>query len=84
MDKLKKILKWLVLVLPCALGIIEAAIKALKEILTTIVDVLFPVIPIEKFKKFITWLRAKIDWLYDKVSIAKAAILKWIGMIPNV
>ena len=62
-----KLLQWIPLNLVSVLGIVQAVIKVLKEILTAIVNILFPVIPSEKFKAIVTVLR-------DIVNKADAAV----------
>lgn len=52
------------------LGLAQAFIKFAKELLTLIIDVLFPVIPSEKFHKIIEKIRKlvnKIDGWLQKV-----------------
>lgn len=77
----KKIIQWIVSFVPTILGIVEAGLKLLKEVLTLVVDILFPVIPIEKFKVIVTSIRATVDKVYDLVSVWKEKILKWIGLL---
>jgi phage-related protein len=77
----KKILKWLVVFLPTAIGIVEAVLKLIKELLTLVADILYPIIPSAKFKTIVTWLRAKVDIVYDGFSKVKEQILKAMGLI---
>ena len=76
-----KLVKWVIAFVPTLLGILEGILKVLKELLTLVVDILFPVIPIKKFKDFVTWLRAKVDYLYDLLSQWKTKILKYVGLV---
>lgn len=55
-----KLLKWLPVNLAGVLGIIQAVIKVLKELLTVVVNILFPLIPSSKFQKIVTMVR---DWV---------------------
>jgi hypothetical protein len=66
---------------PSFLGVVEVAIKFIKEVLTLVVDILFPVIPIEKFKIIVTLLRAKVDVVYNWVTKIKEQLLKYIGLV---
>lgn len=75
-----KLLTWLPAIVATVLGIVEAILKVLKELLTLVVDILFPVIPIAKFKAFVTWLRGVVDIVYDWVSKIKEALLKVAGL----
>lgn len=70
-----KIYKWAIAFGPTILGILEAVLKILKELLTLIVDILFPLMPIAKFKAFVTWLRALVDKAYGVVSKLKEKLL---------
>jgi hypothetical protein len=76
-----KLLSWLPAIVAPLLGILEAVLKFLKEALTLIVTILFPIIPNAKFKVIVTKLRALVDKAYDVLSGAKDSILKYIGVI---
>ncbi len=76
-----KIIQWLIAFVPTLIGIIQAGIKFIKEILTLITDILFPIIPIAKFKTFVTWLRATVDKIDIGFQKIKDAILKWLGLL---
>ena len=77
----KKLLLWLVSFLPTFLGLIEAIVKFVKEVLTLVVDILFPIIPIAKFKTFVTAMRSFVDKLYDWISKNKEKLLAWLKLI---
>jgi len=76
-----KLLTWIPAIVAPLLGILEAAVKFLKEVLTLVVTILFPIIPNEKFREAVTKLRAIVDKLYDLISLGKDKILKAIGAI---
>jgi len=78
---INKLKAWVTVFLPTILGIAEAVLKLLKETLTLIADILFPVIPIEKFKQVVNSLRALINKAYEWLSNAKDAVLKKIGLL---
>jgi len=78
---IKKLLTWLVIWVPTAIGIVEVVLKFVKELLTLVMDILYPIIPSAKFKALVTWLRAKVDVVYDKFSKVKEQLLKWLGLI---
>ena len=76
-----KLLTWLPAIIVPLLGIVEAVLKFLKELLTLVVTLLFPIIPSEGFRKIITLIRDWIGKIYDGLSKAKEGILKFLGMI---
>ena len=78
---IKKLLLWLVSFLPSLLGIAEAAVKFIKEVLTLVVDILFPIIPIAKFKVLVTTIRGGVDKLYDWISKNKEKLLAYLKLI---
>ena len=76
-----KLLTWLPAIIAPLLGIVEAVVKFIKEILTLVVTILFPIIPSEKFKNIVTKVRTIVDKVYDWISGGKEKILKAIGAI---
>jgi hypothetical protein len=76
-----KVIKWLAAILATVIGFAEVILKFLKELLTLVVDILFPIIPAESFKKIVTTIRAWVDIGYNWLSANKDKILKWIGVI---
>jgi len=76
-----KLLNWIPAFVAPLLGILEAALKFLKEVLTLIVTILFPIIPNEGFKKVITTIRGIVDKAYDLLSQWKDKILSAIKLI---
>lgn len=56
-----KLLKWLPVGGAGIIGVIQAILKFIKEVLTLIVDILFPVIPSTAFKVAVEKLRAIIN-----------------------
>ena len=67
---MKKILSWLSLNLASVLGIAQGVIKVIKEIATAIVNILFPLIPSEKFQKVVLLVRNianKADEVIQKI-----------------
>lgn len=71
----------LLVFLPTLLGIIETAIKFLKEVITLIVDILYPIIPNEKFKVIVTKIRKIVDAIYDWISKNKNKLLTYLKLI---
>jgi len=76
-----KILKWIAIFLPTILGILEAFLKFVKEVLTLVVDILFPIIPIAKFKVIVTAMRGGVDKISDWLSKNKEKILAYLKLI---
>ena len=67
-----KIIQWVMVFVAGNLGIVQAAIKFVKEVLTLMVDILFPIIPIEKFQKVVLAIRAgieQIDGWVEKIKV---------------
>ena len=77
---INKIKNWILAFLPTILGIVETALKFLKEVLTLVVDILFPIIPIGKFKTIVSTIREVVNKIYDTVSNLKIKLLKYIGL----
>lgn len=70
MNILKKLLKWIPVNIAGILGITQAILKVIKEILTVIVNILFPIIPSAKFKTVVTVIRGivnKADGVVQKI-----------------
>lgn len=78
---MSKWLSWLPAIVAPLLGILEAAVKFLKEVLTLVVTILFPIIPSESFKKVVTMIRGIVDKVYDLLSQWKDKILVAIKLI---
>jgi len=66
-----KIVQWVQVFLAGNLGIIQAGIKFLKEAITLVVDVLFPVIPIAKFQAVVLAIRGFINTVDEWVEKLK-------------
>jgi hypothetical protein len=76
-----KLLNWIPAIVAPLLGILEAVLKFLKEVLTLIVTILFPIIPNAGFKALVTKIRAIVDKAYDLLSAWKDTILKYLKLI---
>jgi hypothetical protein len=57
------------------LGIIQAVLKFIKELITLIVDILFPIIPIAKFQKVVLTIRAGVETVDGWVEKVKAWLI---------
>jgi len=67
---------------PTLLGIGEAIVKFIKEVITLIVDVLYPIIPNDTFKIIVTKVRAVVESVYTWISENKEKILNYLNLIP--
>jgi phage-related protein len=67
---------------PTILGIAETVVKFVKEVITLIVDILYPVIPNDKFKVIVTKIRATVESIYTWISTNKDKILNYLKLIP--
>ncbi len=76
MGILIKLLKWIPVNLLSVLGIIQAIVKLIKEIVTAIVNVLFPVIPSEQFKKVVETVRGIINSIDSVIEKIKEFLLQ--------
>jgi len=73
----KKLIRtWIPLNIASILGIAQAIVKFLKEVLTACVNLLFPIIPSSKFKDTVEALRAFINKLDAVLENIKEALLK--------
>ena len=73
---LAKLLGWLPANLAGVLGIIQAVIKLIKEILTLVVDILYPIIPSKQFKKVIDTVRGIVNKIDERIEGIKGFFLK--------
>ena len=73
---LTKLLGWLPANLAGVLGIIQAVIKLIKEILTLVVDILYPIIPSKQFKKVIDTVRGIVNKIDEWIEKIKGFFLK--------
>lgn len=74
---IKKLLKWLPVNLAGILGLIQAVIKVIKEILTIIVNILFPIIPGDgKFEETVLKVRELVNKIDKWVESIKGFFLK--------
>ena len=70
-----KIIQWVMVFLAGNLGVIQAAIKFVKELLTLVVDILFPIIPIAKFQKIVLAIRGGVETVDGWVEKVKAWLI---------
>jgi hypothetical protein len=70
-----KIIQWVMVFLAGNLGVIQAGIKFVKELITLIIDILFPIIPIAKFQKVVLAIRAGIETADGWVEKIKAWLI---------
>jgi hypothetical protein len=76
-----RILKWIPLNIVSLLGIVQAVIKLFKEIITSIVNIIFPFTPdAGKFEKAILAIRAFIDKFDEWIEKGKVWLLATLGI----
>lgn len=69
---LSKLLRWLPTNIGAILGVIQAIIKFVKEIVTLALDIIAPLIPGDKDDKIILWVRDmcnKVDEVVEKIKV---------------
>ena len=71
---MSKIIKWLAVNGLSVLGMIQVIIKFVKELLTLVVNILFPIIPDGKFETIVLKVRAGVEVLDSWVEKIK----KWL------
>ena len=69
-----KIIQWAGLYGASAIGIVQVAIKFVKEVITLIVNILFPIIPDGKFEQAVL----KVRELVNKVDEWVEKLKQWI------
>lgn len=75
MGFLKKIVNWIRLNIVSILGIAQAVVKFVKEVLTAIVNILFPIIPNAKFQAIVMAVRNVVNKIDEWIEKIKAWIL---------
>lgn len=71
-----KIVQWVLLHGVSILGIVQVVIKFVKEVLTLVVNLLFPIIPDGKFEALVLKVRGWVEVLDGWVEKLKGAMLK--------
>lgn len=74
-----KLLQWIPLNAVSVLGVAQGVMKVLKEVLTAVVNILFPLIPNAKFQSVIDKVRAFCNVADTWIEKAKAFLLKIRG-----
>lgn len=72
---MNKLLSWLPKNLATILGIIQALVKLLKEILTGVVNILYPVIPSAKFQELVEKVRGFVNLIDAWIEKIKSFLL---------
>jgi phage-related protein len=67
---------------PTILGISETIVKFIKELITLVIDILYPIIPNNKFKVIVTKIREIVESIYTWISTNKEKILNYLKLIP--
>ena len=73
---LKKLLAWIPANLASILGIAQAIVKLVKEILTAIINIALPIIPSDKFKDVVMAVRNTVNKIDDILEKIKSFLLR--------
>ena len=73
-----KLLKWIPANIVSILGIAQVIVKLLKEILTAIVNIAYPIIPAGKFKDIVNAVRNWVNIADSWIEKIKSFLLKAI------
>lgn len=80
--KILQFIKTRILVfVPTLLGIVETIVKFIKEVITLIVDILYPIIPNAGFKVMVAKIRSVVEAIYQWISENKEKLLKYLNLI---
>ena len=71
-----KLIQWIALNGLSVLGMVQVVIKFVKELLTLVVNVLFPIIPDGKFEQVVLKVRAIVEKVDEWIEKGKAVLLK--------
>ena len=71
----------LLVFIPSLLGIAEAIVKFVKEVITLVVDILYPIIPNAQFKIIVTKIRSIVEAIYSWISGNKEKLLAYLKLI---
>ena len=71
-----KIITWFMLHGASALGFVQVGLKFIKEVLTACVNILYPVIPSDKFKAIVEKVRGFVNMVDDLVEKGKKFLVK--------
>lgn len=71
-----KVLQWLAVNGLSILGMVQVIIKFVKEVLTLVVNILFPIIPDGKFEQAVLLVRAVVEKVDSFVEKGKYWLLK--------
>jgi hypothetical protein len=74
-----KLLQWIPLNAVSVLGVAQGVMKVLKEVLTAVVNVLFPLIPNAKFQDVVNKVRGFCNVADGWIEEAKSFLLKMRG-----
>lgn len=67
---------------PTILGLVETVVKFVKELITLIMDILYPIIPNAAFKIIVSKIRSVVESIYAWISENKEKVLNYLKLIP--
>lgn len=71
-----KLITWIMLNGASVLAVIQSALKFIKEVLTACVNILYPIIPSDKFKAIVEKVRGVVNMVDDLVEKGKKFLVK--------
>lgn len=71
-----KLIQWIALNGLSVLGMVQVIIKFVKEVLTLVVNILFPIIPDGKFEQVVLKVRSIVESVDAWIEKGKAVLLK--------
>lgn len=71
-----KLITWIMLNGASALGVVQVVLKFIKEVLTACVNILYPIIPSDKFKAIVEKVRGFVNMVDDLVEKGKKFLVK--------
>lgn len=72
---MSKLIKWFGANIASVLGIIQAIVKFIKEVLTAVINILLPVIPGDKFDAVVMKVRDLVNKIDEWIEKIKAKVL---------
>lgn len=71
-----KLITWIMLHGASVLGVVQVVLKFIKEVLTACVNILYPIIPSDKFKAIVEKVRGFVNMVDDLVEKGKKFLVK--------
>ena len=75
---MNKVVTWLRVLLGTVIGLVQVGLKAVKEVLTGVINVLSLIVPAKKAQAIVVQIRTYVNVIDGKFEALKAEILKVI------